>query len=73
MAALLLTSCPSANPPDGDGTPTTFTLTVQTVGDGCIESDPHAIDCPSICQVTLDESTTLTLIVTPHAGSTFDG
>ena len=77
---LVLIGCPTAAPPDGNGdgdgdgpSPTAYTLTVQPVGSGSIESDPHAIDCPGACEVTRDEGATFTLIATPDVGSTFAG
>ena len=61
--------------------PTSFTLTVNTVGtttpagsgSGKIVSNPAGVDCGSKCSATFLTSTTVTLKAIPTIGSTFTG
>ncbi|MBE9563367.1 MAG: hypothetical protein IMF12_10960, partial [Proteobacteria bacterium] len=48
-----------------------FQLTVDTKGDGQINSVPNGIDCNLDCKESYVDGTDVTLIVTPNTGSTF--
>src|SRR5438067_6208786 len=53
--------------------PTSHTLSVSVSGSGAVRSSPAAIECGATCKATLPDVTSLTLIATPAAGSSFTG
>jgi hypothetical protein len=54
-------------------TPSSYLLSITTVGSGTITSNPAVINCGSTCSASFNGGTGVTLTATPASGSTFVG
>jgi len=48
-------------------------LTVTVAGSGTVTSNPAGINCPTACNASFNNGTSVTLTATPASGSTFSG